>query len=249
MGSWGVGVEEDDYFADVYAELEQSLRQGLTISEATSSAITSNEGQIVDEDEGPVFWLAVAKAQWTYGQLSEEVLETVRSDIETGRGMDRWIEAGESTAKARRGALAKFLRKISTPRARPKPVPRPIVRKPKFAEGDCLAIRHPDGRYGAAIVTVANHAEPECGMNLVCTLTYHDSVPPSKQVFESRDWLRLTDSAADGRLDCAWYSHVGFRAVKPRIQVVARTELRASDPRESNTYLGWKAVGSRALRE
>lgn len=248
MGSWGVGVEDDDYFADVYGEIERSLRDGLTISEAASRAVVSNQGQIDDEDEGPVFWLALAKAQWTYGALSDDVLETVRSDIETGRGMARWIEAGESTAEARRNALARFLKKISTPRARPKAPPKAMVRKPKFAEGDCLAILHPDGRYGAAIVTVADHAEPECGMNLVCTLAYLDSVPPPAQVFEDREWLRLPGDPSDHRLDCTWYSHVGFRAARARIRVVARTQIRTTDPRESDTYLSWKMVGARALR-
>ena len=249
MGSWGVGVEQDDYFLDVYGAIEQAMREGSSLAEACSRAVEANRAQIEDDDEGPVFWQAVAKAQWTYGQLQPDVLERVRGDVEAERGMERWVEAGEKTVRARKAALIRFLDKVSVPRPKPKAPPRKKGRKPLFSAGDCLSIRHPDGRFGAAIVTVADDSEPELGKNLVCTLNYLEPVPPPPEVFEARDWLRPPRPSRDGDPDCTWFFHIGFRAVRSSLEVVATTEIRASDPRDSNLFGNWKHVGAQALRQ
>ena len=39
MGSWGVAVEQDDYFLDVYGTIEQAMREGSSLAEACSQAV------------------------------------------------------------------------------------------------------------------------------------------------------------------------------------------------------------------
>jgi hypothetical protein len=48
--------------------------------------------EITDTDDGPLFWIALADAQWAYDGLESQVLKRVQEDFESGRGLERWGE-------------------------------------------------------------------------------------------------------------------------------------------------------------
>jgi hypothetical protein len=249
MGAWGVGVRDDDFVRDVEGLFEDCLKDGGTVEEATSRVHQRFGGASDDEEDGPLYWIAVADMQWTYGRVQPAVLSRVTEIVEGNLGMERWGEPTETAYQQRRTVLREFLGKISAPNPKPARPPKRIVRKPKFQAGDCLSIRLEDGRYGAGLVLATDHSEPEQGMDLVGDLDYLADAPPSLDVFEGRSWLRPTHPGWDDELSVMWYYPIGFRKMKPRIAVVGSVALRPDDPKDSSVFVGWQVLGRQVLRQ
>jgi hypothetical protein len=243
VGTWGFGVEDDDFVADVVGVFKDQLKQGASVGAATESVLSSYANSAADADDGPLLWLAVAHCQWTYGTVAPAVLERVVRDIETGAGLDRW--AGESPAvlQKRRQRLASFVEKIQRPNPKPSPIPKLVVRKPIFQRGDCLSVQMDDGTYTAAIVLASDHSRPEYGMNLIGVVDFASSAPPGEKVFRRHKWLRLTHHSWAGDLDVCWYLAHGFRPYTSRITAVGQTKPGRRDPSDSRTFCNWSHLG------
>jgi hypothetical protein len=201
---------------------------------------------IKDADDGPLFWIALADMQWTYGDVEPQILTRVKEDFDSGRSMARWTEDQRGLA-ARRAALEKFIRKIGQPNRRPKKPPKIMVRAPKFRPGDCLSIRLSNGQYGAALVLAADHSNVEQGKNLVGVLDYLSPEKPSMEVFRQRNWLVLGQQNSGSMIDVAWYFHLGFLAVKNRLEIVGQIEILGLDPTDSTIYRRWTGIGEQAI--
>ena len=242
MGSWGYGIRHDDFVADLIGEFEDVLKAGKSVAEATAAVTERYRGAVDDPDEGPLFWIALAEAQWTYGALDPAVLEQVRTDVATGRSLIAWQEDPRGLSQ-RRGVLEKFVKKLEVPKARPAKSGKTIVRPPKFRAGDCLSVQLFSGRYGAAIVLAADHSTPEYGKNLVGVLKYLSDTPPTMDVFLERRWRVLGHHGSGDKLHIGWYFPNGFRKVKDRLAVVGTVEILDTDPKESNFFFGWGNIG------
>lgn len=247
MGSWGIGIEDDDLVADVISVFDDRLKSGDSVSSATDHVLSQFSESLKDSDEEPIVWMAIAKAQWSYGELTPAVLNHVRSLVNEGLGLDRWSEAGDSEVQKRKSVLNRFLQKIEKENPKPKRRPKLIIRKPIFEPGTCLAIKHSNDEYGAAIVLAADHSRPEYGMNLIATLHYLSPEPPELSFFEKRQWLRLTHHNGDGSYDIKWYLTVGFRKVRTRISVIGKIPIRLTDPLQAKLYSGWHNIGDQII--
>lgn len=203
---------------------------------------------IKDRDDGPLFWIALADVQWTYGELEPQVLKCVREGFDSGQSLDRWREDVRGLSR-RRTALEKFIGKIANPNPRPKKLPRIVVRAPKFRPGDCLSIRLENGQYAAALVLAADHSNVEYGKNLIGVLDYLSSEKPPIEVFRKRKWLVRTHHGWNAEVDLAWYQYVGFRTVKDRLTVVGQVEILDSDPKDSHSYSFWSSVGEQVMHQ
>ena len=240
MGAWGHGIREDDFVLDVIGAFEDRLKAGSSVADATKAVTSQFGGAVEDSVDGPLFWIALADVQWTYGGLEASVLEHVRDDFDSGRSLLPWEEDPRGLAR-RRTALEKFVKKIAVENPRPKKPPKIVVRAPKFQPGDCLSIQLTDGHYAAAIVLVADHTTAELGRNLVAVLDYTSAVRPTIEVFRERKLASARDKWNDGA-QIAWYLPMGFRAVKNRLDVVGRVEILDSDPKDSNFYFRWSSI-------
>jgi hypothetical protein len=201
-----------------------------------------------DADDGPLFFIAVAEMQWTYGELEPQVLNRVKEDLDSGRSLAAWTEDQRGLAR-RRAALEKFIGKIGQSNPRPKKLPKTVVRAPKFRPGDCLSIRLSNGQYAAALVLAANHSAVEYGTNLVGILDYLSPEKPTIDVFRKRKWLVLRHHGEGDAMDIAWYYPMGFRTVKGQLEIVGQVEILGSDPKDSNTYLRWTGIGEQAIHQ
>lgn len=246
MGAWGSGIRQDDFVMDVIGDFEEQLKAGKSIADASKALKKEHAEEMQDDDDGPLFWIALADAQWTYGELDPEVLKRVQEDFESDRGLERWDEGRDGRAK-RRAVLAKFIAKISSPKERPKKPRKIVVRAPKFQAGDCLSVQLSNGQYGAALVLVADHSNAEYGQNLIGVLDYLGPEKPTLEVFHARKWLKLTHHSWQGRTDCAWYLPVRFREFKDRIEVIGQVQILKSDPYGSNITGGWHHLGEQVL--
>jgi hypothetical protein len=242
MGTWGHGIRQDDFVCDVIGNFEDLLKAGKSVSDATKAVKSTFASQIMDTDDAPLFWIALADVQWTYGELEPQVFNRVREGFDSGRSLDRWREDQRGLSR-RIAALEKFISKIAAPNPRPKKPPKIVVRAPKFRPGDCLSIRLADGQYTAALVLAADHSNEEYGKNLIGVLDYLSTDRPTIEVFRKRQWLVLTHHSWNNEMDIAWYQYVGFRAAKDRLEVMGQVEIFESDPKDSNSDCGWAGIG------
>jgi hypothetical protein len=246
MGAWGYGIRQDDTVCDVIDAFDDALKSGKTVADATKAVRGQFTEALDDSDDGPLLWIALADAQWSYGQLDPVILKRVKDDLGSGASLARWDEDGEKGLHRRRAVLERFIKKIEARNPRPKKPPKVVIRKPKFEPDDCLCIRLSNGQYGAALVLAADHSDAEYGKNLVAALDYMSKTKPSLKMFQQRKWLHLTHHSWN-EVDLRWYLHVGFRALKERLEWIGRIELRDSDPKDCPSYFVWKFLGEQII--
>jgi hypothetical protein len=189
MGTWGTGILADDDAMEVYEGYCRLYNEGHEHTEARAKLQQDCADLLTDDDLGPVFWLALAKAQWEYGAFDGDVLQRVSDIAEQGLGLERWREQGPRVVAKRQKAVSEFLDKIRVPN--PKPKKRKKVRKYPaiFEPGDCLAVPLADGMYGAAfVVAIDNHNESD-GIDFIGLLEYFGAEKPSLEHFSRAPWL------------------------------------------------------------
>jgi hypothetical protein len=245
MGAWGYGIRQDDLTCDVIGDFEDALKQGKSIREATRVVKVEYEQVLSDPEQEPLFWIALADVQWTYGQLDPAVLRRIRRDFASGASLMIWEGAPDRGQEKRKKVLERFLAKVEHANPRPKKAPKTVIRPPKFQPGDCLTYPLTNGQYGAALVLAVDHSQPEYGKDLVAVLDYMSPEKPTLDVYRDRKWLRKRHHAWQGEMAMAWHLPMGFRAVQRRIEVLGRVELRPSDPKANfHTALrGWHNCG------
>lgn len=252
MGAWGHGIRQDDFVCDVVAAFKDFLKAGKSVGDATQAVKSKFSAEIKDTDDGPLFWIALADVQWTYGGLEPQVLEQVKENFDSGRSLTLWTDDPRGLSR-RKAALKKFIDKIAVPNPRPAKPPKIVIRAPKLHPGDCLSIRLANGQYAAALVLGADHSEAEHGTNLIGVLDYLSPEKPTIDVFRKRKWLvshHSWNNVTVQTMDVAWYVTAGFRAVKDRLEVVGRVEILDSDPKSSNTYSSnWGGLGEKVVRQ
>jgi hypothetical protein len=248
MGAWGYGIRQDDFVCDVIGVFEDLLKAGKSVREASDAVRSTFASATTDTDDGPLFWIALADMQWTYGELEAHILRRVKEDFDSGRSLAPWIEDQRGVAR-RRAAVEKFIRKIELPNQRPKKSPGTVVREPKFRPGDCLSIRLPNGQFAAAFVLAADRSNVEHGANLVGVLDYLSPEKPTMEVFRHRTWLPLGQPGSATAIDVAWYHYLGFVAVKGRLEIVGRTDALGSDPTDSAIHRRWTGIGEQVIRQ
>jgi len=82
MGAWGHGIRQNDVVCDVIGAFEDNLKQGKSIVDASKTVRKQFAEAIKDSDDGPLVWIGLADAQWTYGQLDPGVLQHVKDDFD-----------------------------------------------------------------------------------------------------------------------------------------------------------------------
>ena len=147
MGTWGFGIESDDFVQDVVGDFKDRLKEGASLKDATESLLSRYAGSADDPGDGPLLWLAIAHRQWTHGTIAPAVLGKVVEDFEDGAGLESWEDESPAVLEKRRQRLASCIEKIQSPNPKPSPRPKLIVRKPIFERGDCLSVQMDDGTY------------------------------------------------------------------------------------------------------
>lgn len=247
MGTWGVDITKDDTVLDVIGFVTDRLKAGDSLRDASEKAKTYFSQLEQDEDEGPLIWLALAQVQWKYGSVDQAILERIRNDIAMGHGLTPWQE-DEKLFHKRKTALSKFLSRIESPNPKPAKIPKLIVRRAPFKQGDCLVVALPEGLYTAALVLKADNSNLEYGKNLIASLDYLSSIPPSLQVFKRKEWLILSHGNWNNRRDISWYLPVQFKKESARFNVVGNINLGWFTPSDSDMYSNWSNLGQPILQ-
>jgi hypothetical protein len=247
MGAWGFGILHNDTARDVYDAFFKCFNAEAAPSTILTRLKRENRDLLGDPDDEPLFWMAVARAQWECGCLAPAVLKKVENIVRTGSGLDLWDEAGEMPLARRKRALETFLKQLQKRNDKVRKPRRPKVRSAPFSPGDCLAIDLANGTWGAAIVTAAPEEgrptdEETFGTNVVAMLGYRGTGKPTLKVFEARKFRRNRFAWLDEPFDASQVIKSGFRKVKERFHVVGQTRLRPTDPRAAKSVCVWKSL-------
>ena len=75
MGAWGPGLYQNDVVLDVKDTYEDLLQKGVLDEEITDRILEEYADSLIDADDGPVIWFALADIQQRRGRLDETVKE------------------------------------------------------------------------------------------------------------------------------------------------------------------------------
>jgi hypothetical protein len=112
VGAWGTGIFDDDLAADLRDEWQEAVEGGSSPTEATSALVAGLGSEVADdEDDGPVFWIALAALLLEQGALDREVAERAKAAIPSN--LARWREDAEADDLAERErVLGDLLRRL-----------------------------------------------------------------------------------------------------------------------------------------
>lgn len=151
MGCWGMGLTQSDDFCQVYEDFIERYDEGEEVSAIRETILSDYSREFDPED--PILhdlYFALAKAGWICCDPSPEILERVRSIIESGANLDFYRELGanERDLAERKKKLNAFWNSLQRPRAKPrKRHPAAKERElPDLYPGDLLAYKAPQGQ-------------------------------------------------------------------------------------------------------
>lgn len=126
MGTWGPKLYQDDLAQDVREYYVTELLGGKDNADITSSLISMYSDEIKDDDEGPVFWFALADIQWQKGRLINEVKEMALKHLATGGDLKKWREqAKEKDFLQRKEILNELEKRLLSPMPSAKKISKP----------------------------------------------------------------------------------------------------------------------------
>lgn len=110
MGTWGIGIKDNDTASDVYADLI-SLLETTSIEQAMEKMTGFYRSKITSHEEQNNFWLAVASAQMDTNTLQTDIFDRVQKMILSGQDLVLWqeLKASETDLYLRKEALNDFL--------------------------------------------------------------------------------------------------------------------------------------------
>jgi len=228
MGTWGIGILEDDLSCDVYGGFVELYNEKLELMDIRAYILNRYAECIASSEDSALFWLGLAQAEWECGWLQPETAEAVKAVIAQGYDINRWPQ---ELRQQRSDVLARFLSQIQTP---PRKIRRRVKRKVPaaiFDPGTCISIALLHGGWGAAIVLDVLTTKYDT-LHLVGGLQGIYSSHPLMNVFEERQWLTLTHHSFKGELHLTWCGSTQYKKDKDTwtIVEVGKTQLRPSDP-------------------
>lgn len=240
MGTWGTGISSNDTYADVYDEFFELYDEGLSVKEIAERLVASNQEIINEPDNSNDFWFALAKAQWECRELDLNILDKVRTIVETGADLEVWRrqDADEKSIAKRKVVLDKFLAQLQTERPKAKSRKKKVIRQPVFEKGDCLAFKLANENYGGAVVLEAIK-DTEYGYNLIATTRINQPHKPTAKDFESAEVLIMTFDDWNEKPCIQWYLPVRHKKSSHLIETVGNIKVDIDyNPNKSlNVYM------------
>lgn len=111
MGTWGIGITDNDTASDVYADFVLLLKTN-SIEQVMEKLTVHYQSKINSHEEQFNFWFAIASAQLDTKTLQKEIIEKVKNIILSGQDLLLWKElnASESDINLRKETLDNLLR-------------------------------------------------------------------------------------------------------------------------------------------
>jgi hypothetical protein len=177
MGAWGTAIFSDDTACDVRDDYRDHVGDGLSGPEATDRLLKEWGDTLLDPDEGPVFWLALAATQWKCGRLEPRVNEKALEIIAGGLGLQRWAE-DPKLLKKRKAVLAKLEGQLQSPQPAEKRIPKRFRNHCEWEVGEVIGYRLRSGQW--SLLRVIEYHTDKGGTCPICELLdwVGDEIPP-----------------------------------------------------------------------
>jgi len=133
VGARGVAIFSDDVACDVRDAYRDLLADGYSGKEATNRLLDKFKEESKDYDDGPIFWLALAKLQWQYGRLEDRVKAKALKLIESGVAINGWNQRAVNPRDGvrRQDVLEKLREQLCSPQPAPKKIRQPPAPLPE----------------------------------------------------------------------------------------------------------------------
>lgn len=143
MASWGPKLYQDDIAEDVRDYYKDQLKRGKTNEGVTKELIEGNQDIVLDEDEAPVFWFALADTQWNLGRLLPFVKEKALEYLKSGSNLERWQKEAinQREFKVREKVLRELEQKLISPVPPEKKISQYKLYKCEWNIGDIFAYK------------------------------------------------------------------------------------------------------------
>ncbi len=244
MGTWGTGIIDNDTSNGVYSDFMELYAGDFPVEEILQRIVQENQFEINDYYERNNFWFAIGLASWETMSLNEETFQKIKEIIVSGSDLKIWkeLDAEDKTSNKRKKELERFLKKISTPRKRPKPKSS-IKIKPIFDKGDCLTFKLDNGNYGGAIVLESDKSsEFGFGYNLVTTTRINSKTLPTLSNFLESEILIINfdpETIKEARKQIVWFQPTHYRKRYSDIySSIGSIEIKEEFTYDGSTYFG-----------
>ena len=147
MGSWGVGLYQNDVGLDVQGTYRDCRKMGFRGGEL--AAIVLESAAVGDSPAGEdeiVGYLALADLLWKDGALPAAMRETALRLTAAPALLERWEDARERKKQA--ALLAALAKRLASPQpAKAAPAKPPYIEQCDFGIGEIIAYPHPEGAW------------------------------------------------------------------------------------------------------
>lgn len=120
MGSWGVGIFQNDIADEIKDCYINKLKSGKNDKEALAETIRENSEMISEDDDKFDFWFALSSITFDYGRITDEIKTTALELIESGDDLKRWDSKADQ--RKRSVQLEKLREKLLSETPPPKKV-------------------------------------------------------------------------------------------------------------------------------
>lgn len=246
MGTWGTKLTNDDFTLDIISEFFELYDNGEDSKDIRNKLESSYADSIEDADEGHLFWLALAKAQWDIGFLDKDILEKVEDIVNSDIDTKKWIELDGENPEKRQRLIKEFAKEIKTPRIKPRKRKRKILRSSPFEKGDVVVFQASNGDHGSFVVLTAEK-ETQFATSTVVFLNLISRAEPNILTVVQSDIL-IFFTEVNGypqhtieALNISIYSPNKDKKVYEQLKVIGRLKIKKIK-HQVNSYSSWNNV-------
>ena len=212
MATDGVKIIEGDLAYDIYGHFMDMYHKGTDIQTLKERFTDYKEDCSFDKFDYEICVTAYALAFWEIGELTEEMLNEVKTVIAEKATVTYWTNhMGERAGNERQKELDKLLKKISLSNPKPKKREKYIEQIDLFNQGDVLSFQYPDKTYGVAFVAFIDKSTRFHGYSL-CRTTYKSELQPTISDFvQNATFYAGEVPSSNGMALLAWCNELEHR--------------------------------------
>ena len=240
MGTWGVGVFQNDVADDVKTAYISKLKIGKSDKEAFEEIVSENEELLSDNEDAVDFWLALASVMYDHGRLNDEARQKAMALLDADNDSERWDEKEYGKRK-------KELEKLKTKLCSEMP-PRKKVAVTKrfesqwkkndiyFAEIKAICDSDKEGFFVFCVYDTVEYDVRINGLGDILPMTYlkiAPSIPDDLKEIDDLPFIRKREDIEEYRF---MWLYDGFSRIRSKFISGGSYDFRRPDAKDAVTF-------------